>query len=170
MKYYYNKAVAFLVYRVNTETNTVACYGGGGAWINTKADAAFVAEYLDEITLAQAKKIYPSLVWLWFNLWYSIHMKKQNLQITIVIVLGILAILSAIGFSNYLINHSPRVEVTHGQGFKRVFGGHKLDNQTFAVPCQIGDFFRIAADNKTIITSFSPDSNGWAIIHFEYVN
>ena len=62
MKYYYNKAVAFLVYRVNTETNTVACYGGGGAWINTKADAAFVAEYLDEITLAQAKKIYPSLV------------------------------------------------------------------------------------------------------------
>ena len=90
--------------------------------------------------------------------------------INLAIVLAILAIIGSIGWSAYKVNHEPRVEVTHGQGFKRVFGGHKLDNQTFVVPCQIGDFFRIAADNKTIITSFSPDSNGWAIIHFEYVN
>ena len=81
------------------------------------------------------------------------------------------AIIGSLVWSGYQINHAPRVEVAHGDsGFKRVFGGHKLNNQTFVVPCQIGDFFRIAADNKTIITSFSPDSNGWAIIHFEYVN
>jgi hypothetical protein len=95
---------------------------------------------------------------------------NQNLHISIVIILGIVAILSALAFCDYQIKHQPRVEVTNGQIAFHLVYGRQLDSQTFAVPCQIGDFFRIAADNKTIITSFSPDSNGWAIIHFEYVN
>jgi hypothetical protein len=70
----------------------------------------------------------------------------------------------------YTVKHSPRIQVTNGQiAFHQVIGARQLDAQTFVVPCQIGDFFRIVADNKTIITTFAPTSDGWAIIHFEYL-
>lgn len=97
----------------------------------------------------------------------------RNITANIILVLTLLAtlaIVAGIGQTIYQFRHAPRVEVSNGQKpFHRVYG-YKLDSQTFAVPCQIGDFFRIAADNKTIITSFAPIKNGWAIIHFEYVN
>lgn len=81
----------------------------------------------------------------------------------------VVALFASIGFSVWKTSHAPYIEVTNGQiAFHRVYG-HKLDEQTFVVPCQIGDFFRVAANSKTVITTFAPTSNGWAIIHFEYL-
>jgi hypothetical protein len=65
---------------------------------------------------------------------------------------------------------SPRVQVADSPtGHFVNVSGYQLDAQTWVVPCKIGDFFRVAADNKTVITQFIPNGMGWAIIRFEYV-
>lgn len=89
--------------------------------------------------------------------------------IPVLVFLLAVGIIFAFGKSIYDVQHKPRIEMTNAQiSFHRIYA-IELDSQTFAVPCQIGDFFRVAADNKTIITSFVPSSNGWAILHFEYL-
>jgi len=60
MKYYYSKIASFLVYRVNTANNTVQCYGAD-EWSVSGVDPRFIPNWLPEITLEQAKKIYPNI-------------------------------------------------------------------------------------------------------------
>ena len=50
------------------------------------------------------------------------------------------------------------------------YPGLKFAPRTYVVHCKLNQFFRICSTRQTVITQFLPDTNGLAVIHFEYVN
>jgi hypothetical protein len=61
MKYYYDAACSFLIYRVDEFNNVVDC-SCGLEWNPSDIEIGFLPNWLNEITLDQAEQIYPNIV------------------------------------------------------------------------------------------------------------
>jgi hypothetical protein len=46
----------------------------------------------------------------------------------------------------------------------------RVADHTYVIHCQKGQYFRICENKPTLITSFAPDANGYALITYVYTN